>query len=249
MAVASTATTSANITVTVVGRSRFSIHVGRIRPHVLPSMSNTSVALSVFMIGLAQSEDLSSLDSDEWHYQIFTISCKTRVGNHTICHLEVHGRFDSFNAILVQSIDEFVRNNYTSNTVVRSDGPVDWLMTHAALVRGYLCLLFSDKVVDDGETPEEWGIQCDRSHVDGQLSRHLMSLMLGRLSMLLWDIVEAIRSISSNTNLTHRSEISASIVILYTGLMHAVQGLKSGNLHPIYVRVSLPPTYHNADVD
>ena len=190
------------------------------------------VALCSYMLGLARTAQLSSIDSDEVVYHSLRIRSISSRGTNDGYSLEIHGRFAACNASLVTQFDEMARNFYAP--VIRTTGQDTILISLALLCRAYLCLLFSNSAVT--ETSQ-------LSH----LAQHVMNFILGHLESILQELFAAISATSGPNDRAPTLDQSAAAGLLYAGLTFVRDGLESGRLYPICVGCYHPVTQEKAD--
>jgi hypothetical protein len=155
----------------------------------------------------------------------------TRGGTQAYFHIEIHLSFASAEGIIWAQLDQFVMSNYITH--IHPSGYSSHLVSQAALIRGYLCLIFSENAVIENDYALGNELYARKQHDDNRLSRHLMSLILGRLNGLLWEILGRLRLHWTNFDETNASEISACTAMVYTGLLYVLRGLSSGRLRPL----------------
>jgi hypothetical protein len=161
----------------------------------------------------------------------------TRDGTQAYFHIEIHLSFASAEAITWAQLDRFVMSNYITH--VHPSGCTSNLLNQAALIRGYLCLMFSENTVVENDYALGNELYARKQNDNNRLSRHLMSLILGRLNGLLWEILGRLRLHWTNFDEDSASEISACVAMVYTGLSYVLRGLSSGRLRLLLASLAL----------
>jgi hypothetical protein len=93
--------------------------------------------------------------------------------------------------------------------------------------------MFSENAVIENDYALDNELYTRKQHDDNRLSRHLMSLILGRLNALLSEVLGRLRLHWTTFDDDNASEISACAAMVYTALLYVLRGLSSGRLRPL----------------
>lgn len=195
---------------------------------------STESDLTGFLYGLAEASNLYLLDSDVLSSNTLTIQSTTSNGFSGPHSFDFPGPFATQNSHLTLKIDKIISSNYAPR--IRKEATNMPLIGHAVLARGYFCILFSAAPTIEHERILYDNCHHHHTHSNSHLSLHLLNFILARIDELTSEILRAVRTSNSSHDNTYSFDVAGAAGILYTGLMHVIEGLDSGMLQPLCVR-------------
>lgn len=190
--------------------------------HCLPlfllcsSVTNLEAELEDQLLGLVQAPAYAFLHSIE---DVHEIHITTSKGLSNLHRLFTRGGFLPSNDHLKYQLDQIVWLYYVPN--IRCKTATTSFITSALFGRGYLCILFAYNVMERVETLPS--------------TIRLLSLVLTRLDESISEVVNGFNKERLPDDERYWAEVSASLAILYPGLLNAREGLKCLAIKPICV--------------
>ena len=156
------------------------------------------------------------LISDENHVEINITTSNGLTGFHKRL---TESELSSCDADLKRHFNQMVLKSCVPN--IRCKDPTTSLIESAWFGRGYLAILLPCSVAQEAKSSYN-GI-------------HLFNLAVTRLDESISNIMNGFKKEKEFGDESYWSELSASLAILYFGLLEALEGLKSHNIRPICV--------------